>query len=237
MAVKSAKVLIRQPDSQERGLKVTTFFFLFAPVVITSLGMRGLDAVLQDKPTAMISWLVYSLACAIDVSLLWVWARRRRLSAEIFVFHRLQSADYLAAFGGLALVVFLYQPIAWLIGLFGFSMQGMRFDLHDPIILCSVIIWSVVTAPICEEILFRGLAVQALQSGGFARGTTWLISTAAFAAIHLPYFGVSGMIYIFVWGGVVTSIRLWRNSLTPGLVLHVANNIFAFLLIPLLRAS
>jgi membrane protease YdiL (CAAX protease family) len=236
MAVKSAKVATGQPDGQA-WLKATTFFFIFAPVIFTALGMRGLAAVMQAKPSAMIGWLVYSAACWIDVSLLWVWARRRRLSAEIFAFHRLQGADYLAAFGGLALVAFLYQPIMWLTGLFGFSMQGMRFDLYDPLILSSLIIWAIVTAPICEEILFRGLAVQALQSRGFARGTTWLISTAAFAAIHLPYYGVSGMIYIFVWAGVVTSIRLWRNSLTPGLVLHVANNIIAFLLIPLLRAS
>jgi membrane protease YdiL (CAAX protease family) len=237
MIVKSIEV-IRQPDGQERGWAGMTFFFLFAPVVITSIVMRGLATVEQDKPGAMIiSWLVYSLACWIDVGLLWIWARRRRLSAEIFAFHRLQAVDYLAAFGGLALVIFLYQPIMWFTGLFGSSMQGMRFDIYDPIILSSVTIWAVVTAPICEEILFRGLTVQALQSRGFAQGITWLISTAAFAAIHLPYFGVSGMIYIFVWGGVVTSIRLWRKNLTPGLVLHVTNNIIVFLLIPLLRAS
>jgi membrane protease YdiL (CAAX protease family) len=86
-------------------------------------------------------------------------------------------------------------------------------------ILSSVIVWAIITAPVCEEILFRGLAVKALQSRGFARGTIWLITTAAFAAIHLPYFGVASTTYIFAWGGVVTAIRLWRRSLTPGLIL------------------
>jgi membrane protease YdiL (CAAX protease family) len=237
MADASTPSTVPGSDGADRGLGLATFVFLFAPITVTALVIRGLVVVVQDKPPAMISWLVYSAACWIDVSLLWTWARRRGLSAKIFAFHRPSGTDYLVAFGGVVLVFFLYQPIAWLTGLFGFSMQGMRFDVRDPIVLSSVCIWAIISAPICEEILFRGLAVKALRSSGFGGVTIWLIPTAAFAAIHLPYFGVAGMIYIFAWSCVVTAIRLWRKSLTPGLILHVCNNIIAYLVIPLLRIS
>jgi membrane protease YdiL (CAAX protease family) len=83
----------------------------------------------------------------------------------------------------------------------------------------------------------RGLTVKALQSSGLGGVTIWLIPTAAFAAIHLPYFGVAGMTYIFACSCVVTAIRVWRKSLTPDLILHVCNNIIAYLVIPLLRIS
>jgi len=57
----------------------------------------------------------------------------------------------------------------------------------------------------------------------------------AFAAIHLPYFGIGLALFILFWSAMVCAIRLWRQSLTPGLMLHVFNNIAAYLVFPLLH--
>jgi membrane protease YdiL (CAAX protease family) len=209
--------------------------FVFAPVPAVSLIMAALATMRHGAPTHMISWLLYSAACWIDVAALWTWARGHGLSAEIFRFRSPSAADIAIAIIGAALLFFLYTPIVWLCGRYGFEFQGMNFDVGDPVVVAAVTFWAVVSAPFCEEVLFRGLAVQTLQSRGYGLWLVWLLPVAAFAAIHLPVFGVAGVFYILVWGGVVTAIRLWRGNLTPGWILHVINNLVAFLVIPLLR--
>jgi hypothetical protein len=59
----------------------------------------------------------------------------------------------------------------------------------------------------------------------------------AFAAIHLPQFGTAGALFILFWGAMVTAIRLWTDSLTPGLLVHFFNNAAAYILIPLLMSA
>jgi membrane protease YdiL (CAAX protease family) len=51
------------------------------------------------------------------------------------------------------------------------------------------ILWSVLFAPLAEEILFRGILYPAIKRLGFPRGALW-VSALAFAAIHinLPIF-------------------------------------------------
>ena len=59
----------------------------------------------------------------------------------------------------------------------------------------------------------------------------------AFAAIHLRQFGTAGALFILFWGAMVTAIRLWTDSLTPGLLVHFFNNAAAYILIPLLMSE
>ena len=75
----------------------------------------------------------------------------------------------------------------------------------------------------------------------YLRGQRWpawaivLASSAAFAAIHLPYFGAGLALFILPWSAMICTVRLWRQSLTPGWMLHVLNNIVAYLIIPSLH--
>jgi len=59
----------------------------------------------------------------------------------------------------------------------------------------------------------------------------------AFAAIHLPQFGTAGALFILFWGAMVTAIRLWTDSLTPGLLVHFFNNAAAYILTPSLTTA
>jgi membrane protease YdiL (CAAX protease family) len=93
---------------------------------------------------------------------------------------------------------------------------------------------AVVIAPFCEEVLFRGLDVAYLKSLRLSALAVWLAVTLAFAAIHVPNFGFAGGLVTLLWGGMVTSIRQWRESLSPGLLLHVVNNAVAYLVLRLL---
>ena len=112
-------------------------------------------------------------------------------------------------------------------GWWGAGMATTAF-LAAPVALTTI-------APFCEEVQFRGLAVAYFHA---RRWPAWAIAaapSAAFAAIHLPYFGVGLALFILFWSAMVCAIRLWRQSLTPGLMLHVLNNIAAYLIFPLLH--
>jgi membrane protease YdiL (CAAX protease family) len=231
---------LAEPNRLVRGL--LTALFLFAPIgaARTTGAIFGaitptLDAASGGRGRAMLGWLVYSAACWIVVAIIWRWSRRRGTLAQIFAFHRPAPIDFALAVAGFAVgVVIIYPTTQWVAHWFGTGMMGMHFDLHRPAVAIAVVIWAVVTAPLCEEILFRGLAVEYLRAQHAPFWLIVLLPCVAFAAIHLPYFGLGGAMFILPWSLTVMAIRLWRDSLTPGWILHVLNNIFAYLVVPLL---
>jgi membrane protease YdiL (CAAX protease family) len=189
-----------------------------------------------DKSVAHAAWLIYSATCWIAVGAVYVWSRRRGLTAEVFAFHRPRALDWSVAVAGTLFGLFAIYPFSqWLAHhLFGAGIRGMGFDAHNPWTLSAVVLWAIVSAPFCEEVLFRGLAVAHLRARRWPDWLTGIVVTLGFAAIHLPYFGMGGVSLIVLWGGMLTAVRLWRDHLTPGWMIHVANNITAFVVIPLL---
>jgi membrane protease YdiL (CAAX protease family) len=78
----------------------------------------------------------------------------------------------------------------------------------------------VLTAPVTEELFFRGYAVERLTE---LTGRMWLaaaLSTVVFACLHIPYYGlIPGLIRIPV--SAVLTIRYIRGrSLVPAIALH-----------------
>jgi membrane protease YdiL (CAAX protease family) len=92
---------------------------------------------------------------------------------------------------------------------------------------------SVVVAPICEEILFRGFAFAGLQARyGWKKAA--LLSSIAFALIHLE---PAVVIPLFAVGYLLSMLYRHTNSLWPGIALHAVINIIgvtaAYLLVQL----
>ena len=203
--------------------------FLAGPVLATSLimiGYRGLFGLPADlAAAARASWLIYSLGCWISVGIVWLWAKRRGLVDEIFAFRRPVGLDWIIAVAGVAAVAFVIWPFGQWVSraFFGTGMQGMDFDLRQPQTLVLVVVWAIVTSPFCEEVLFRGLAVAFLRERRWPALAIGAASCIAFAAIHWPYFGIGGATFILFWTALVTAIRLWRNNLTPGWMVHGLN--------------
>jgi membrane protease YdiL (CAAX protease family) len=206
--------------------------FLALPVVLS-------EALVQSWPSqapALVNWLGYSLFCWITVFALWRWAAARGIAAEIFAFARPSWADIVIALAAAAFGLFAIWPASQLVArLFGLGVRGMSFDLRAPLVLPGVVVWAIVTAPLCEEILFRGLAVACLRARRWPASAIVFASSTAFAAIHLPYFGVALALFILMWSAMICSIRLWRRNLTPGWMIHVLNNIVAYLVTPWLH--
>lgn len=125
--------------------------------------------------------------------------------------------------------------------LYGYLVQLFHLQLHTnsdellqqaryaPITSLALVAGAVLIAPICEEIFFRGY----LFGGLLQRMGLWpaaLLSAALFALAHGD---IGSLVVLFVFGLVLAYVR-WRcGSLWPGIIIHMANNATAAVVIVL----
>ncbi|MFA9380745.1 MAG: lysostaphin resistance A-like protein, partial [Acetanaerobacterium sp.] len=86
-----------------------------------------------------------------------------------------------------------------------------------------VLIYAVLS-PVLEELVFRGVILQSLRR--FGDGFALIISAALFSLVHLDLLSLP---YAFLAGLVIGYFVLRTGSLVTGLVIHLANNLFAVL--------
>jgi membrane protease YdiL (CAAX protease family) len=132
--------------------------------------------------------------------------------------------------------IFVIYPLtAWLNASLGLPMRGMEISFAPGYqSLAITIFYAVVTAPLAEEILFRGLAMGYLRDRGYSQAIVLLVPQALFAAIHVPRFGLGGALFIAVWSLLPASLRLWFGYLGPGWLMHVLNNAVVYVALPLI---
>ncbi len=91
----------------------------------------------------------------------------------------------------------------------------------------------VFTAGICEEMLFRGYAIERLK---VLTGNIWvagLVGTVFFTLGHLPRYGFSGGLFgVALIGAILSSIYIWRRSLTACIALHWFVDGVSMLIVP-----
>lgn len=85
---------------------------------------------------------------------------------------------------------------------------------------------SVLIAPIAEEMLFRGAALNAYAP--FGKSTAVLMSGLLFALMHYSFYSLS---YAFCAGCVIAFFALRANSLLVAVGLHFLNNLIAFIIL------
>jgi membrane protease YdiL (CAAX protease family) len=92
----------------------------------------------------------------------------------------------------------------------------------------------IISAPIAEEVLFRGLVFRVLLE----RVTLWsalVLSALLFALIHLPYWWASGTVppaalalrlgSMFAYGVFFALLYRWSGSLLAPIIAHILNNL------------
>jgi len=83
-----------------------------------------------------------------------------------------------------------------------------------------LLLFGAVTAGVVEELLYRGYAVERLSS---ATGSIWvgsLLSLAAFALGHLPFWGAGSALLTTIAGAVLTTLYVWKRDLTANMLAH-----------------
>lgn len=142
------------------------------------------------------------------------------------------------------------RDVKW--GLIGFGLGGLSFAISGPIIammdmettmdgvmnLMKYPLWFRVgiafTAGITEEILFRTYPIERIKEWS---GSIWLgaiISILLFAAMHIPFWSLGGGIQIGIGTIIWTLIYVKTRSVWSTMIMHVCNDLFAFLLLPYL---
>lgn len=236
-----------QPEAWRHGGAVTVAL-LALPIAITSLGIRLLFSGLYWSSRMMGTapprlgpnqgWMLglafYAAGLWVATGLAWRWSARRGLVRSVFLFRRLTVFD-VALVLVLSLVSIIAEPLLsqWFgrwVGWHTTVASGANPSYQG--VLWLAFIGSVLSAPFCEEALFRGLIVAWLRARGVPTWALWLVAALAFAPIHLPAFGLAWTMAVFFWGGMVLAVRLWRNSLTPGWAIHLLFNLYFTILVP-----
>ena len=207
-------------------LPVPLASILFAVGVFATLGwywLHGQPFQISAKASMISALSLYAVISWIDVALVWRWSSRRGFSRDVLIFHRPAWLDVAAGLAGFAVamvgVPFLTR---WLSQLSG--GHGPVLPLNDAASLATYAVCVVVTAPVCEEILYRGLLVAWFGRVGWRVPFIWLAGSLLFGASHLLFTGFVWSAAMVLFGAMLFGLRLWRRSLTPGWLAHFLFN-------------
>lgn len=78
----------------------------------------------------------------------------------------------------------------------------------------------VTRAAIVEEVIFRGYAIARLEELSGSRTLAVLLSTAAFAAAHLAFWGWVPLIGVSAAGLILALLFVWRRDLGANMIAH-----------------
>lgn len=143
------------------------------------------------------------------------------------------------------------RDIKW--GLIGFLLGGMSFAITGPLVeyfdLSSTAegvqkmadyfpLWRRVgiafVAGITEEIIFRTFPIERLKEWTGSIGIAAVLSILLFAGLHMPFWELGGAIQIGVGTIIWTLIYIKTRSLWTMIIMHVINDLFAFVMLPMI---
>lgn len=219
--------------------QIATFVGLFValglPFVINGLelllGARREDSLTPSRAGLLIveEWAVALVLLAI----VFLWEKQSLASIGI---KKMSWQDVLWGVIGFIVGAFsfiLTVPVVNALGL-GATSGGILQLAQIPIALR---IGIVLTAGITEEILFRGYPIERLYSLTNRLGLSALIAYAAFVLLHIPFWGLGGTIQVGVWSIVITILYVKRRNLLACMLMHILNDAYAFILLPMLFAQ
>ena len=208
------------------------------PVALTSTEMSllrttGALAVLTAHlDTAYVAFLTYAVANWVTFAAIVAVAggtRLQRYGLRLAIRGRHLVAAIVAFVAGLV-VYGIVTAFSRAIGLP--PMRGMDYPTPGVAGVVLLVAATVVTAPFCEEVFFRVLWIGALKER-MPVPLAIIASIVAFAAIHYPYFGASGVLFISVWTLLPIALFIAFEDMSASTAMHALNNAFAYVLIPM----
>ena len=126
--------------------------------------------------------------------------------------------------GGLILTIVASMVYISIMGPDVTSAVGEVFGGLRSGVPAALTVWVVVViiAPLCEEIVYRGLLWGALEKYGVNRWAVFAITTVVFAVAHLELTRMPLLVVISVPLGLA---RLYTGRLLPSVVAHQVNNV------------
>ena len=174
----------------------------------------------------------YGLAGFIVASSMWIWSQQAGFADIVVRFDPAPNYVLWAVFGFVIDIVgiFALTPLVRALG----PIRNQRYDVSDPATFVLVAICLVIAAPIAEEIVYRGFGMGYLIARGLNPWLAGGIVLVLFLLMHWPVFGAAALPAIFTVSVLMTVFRIVSGNLMPGLLLHILNNAYGFLLVPLI---
>jgi membrane protease YdiL (CAAX protease family) len=180
--------------------------------------------------------LSYAIGSWIAVALAWLWSKRREMRRDVFIFRRLTWSASIASVVGFVIAMFGIPILThWLTHVTGGRSQAVRIDFHDLRSVAIVVFLFVITTPVSEEVLYRGLLVAWLRRASWRDSIILLVGSLIFGANHIISLGS------FVWGvamvglgAILFALRLRHESLSPAWLAHALFNVQLILSYPLI---
>jgi membrane protease YdiL (CAAX protease family) len=218
-------------------LPLLTIMTVFIPVILTALTYKlmGPQSRAAMTTSPMIPFLVYAAWNWFVICGGYLLIRRSGITWKNLGFTNFRFRDMGLAVAGALIGLFVVYPIAtWLARILGLAaMRGMNYSLIGPLDIVSALVACVLIGPLAEDIIFRGYLLNMLRARIANLWIVGFIGVVMFTLVHLPYFGWGGMLFIFLWTPFTVGLFLWRRSIYPSYVMHVLNNFFAYMIVPL----
>lgn len=112
------------------------------------------------------------------------------------------------------------------------SGTELQLEHQTPVTISLVFMTTVLIAPVCEELVFRGYLYTAMFSSFKRKKERMVVNAMLFACAHvfLIEFLLGAVIpyYIFVLGYLLAKLYEESRSVIPGILLHSLNNALVF---------
>lgn len=198
---------------------------------------RGLPIELPTRANIqLMGMLAYVVGSWLDVAAVWLWSQHRGLCRDVFAFRGMTWLAVAASVLGFLIAMYGAPPVTDRLShiLGGGGPTQARIDFHAAHVAATYVLLFVITAPLCEEVLYRGLLVEWLRRIGWRDGAILLAGSLIFGANHMIVLGLVWSIVMVGLGAILFALRLRFNSLTPGWLAHFLFNAQPLLVLPLI---
>jgi uncharacterized protein len=160
--------------------------------------------------------------------LLWQHLRLKRVDAAALGMGELKALALIAVAAAVVIDLVAWELIAHLtmsVGP-GEAVLGEREDYAYEVSLDHMpgeVLWTIITAPIFEEMTFRGLFLGCLLARGWKPWIAIGVTAAAFASIHGQYY-LPGLLSVFVGGLLFGALRVLTGGLAAPILAHMTMN-------------
>ena len=217
-----------QSTGEDFLLRVSLWWWLgvvVAPFLLTTIVLTAVfTATGGESPIPHLSIAVYSILCVFVVASLTQWLSPA-IRTKMLPTHIPTRTEVGVAVVATLVTILVFDPIATFAASVLGSGDGNTGSFNSLLGIAIFGVSSVVIAPVVEEYLFRGVALDALRSR-YGVVVAVVGSSAVFGGIHLLLGGVSGIVSASLSGVVYAGVRVEFENLTGAIVAHSFNNLY-----------
>ncbi len=217
------------------GIILTSFFFYLTGKETQSI--RESIGITQPRIFAL---LIYNIATGLAVLLYYFLLKSKKLNFQTAGYRKkLSKRGVFDAFIAFLLVSMLLYPLissilaALDIPMFWKSIGETAIKQTSVQDLILGTLTAAILAPLTEDTIFRGYVYQMFSE----RTNKWIaiiVSALLFSLLHISFFGPGLTVWVFFFGVASAYLYYKHDSIYPSLLYHFINNIWAYVIVPLI---